>query len=150
MQPLLGEGSSAFLKGKFEPFSRYLAMGHTWRCPQLPHRARLPLLCVLCQGRPRPCSSRASRACVFFRISCLITGSSYMFFDSPVRDITLDLAIHNCIYRMRASGACQDFSSRSGERFQSIRPPSCPLAWLAPGWAACREDAGGGRCNVHQ
>ena len=78
-------GSLAFLRGKVEPFSRYLVMG-TPGGPQLPHRARLPILCLLCQGRPPPCSSRASRACVFFRISCLITGSAYMFFHSPVRD----------------------------------------------------------------
>ena len=31
LQLLLGEGSSAFLHGKFEPFSRYLATGDTWR-----------------------------------------------------------------------------------------------------------------------
>ena len=31
LQLLLGEGSSAFLIGKFEPSSRYLTMGDTWR-----------------------------------------------------------------------------------------------------------------------
>ena len=74
------------------------------------------------------------------------------FFTVPCGIIAyLDLAIRNCcIYRVRASGACRDFFSRSGERFKSIRPPSCPLAWLAPGGAACREHAGGGCCNVHQ
>ena len=102
--------------------------------PQFPHRACLPLLCLLCQGRPRPCSSRASRACV---LGChaLSQARHTCFFTVPCGIITsLDLAIHNCcIYRMRASGACRDFFSRRGERFQSIRPPSCPLAWHRAG-----------------
>ena len=67
-------------------------------CPQLPHRARPPLLCLLCQGRSRPCSSRASRALrVFFlgvhalsqaRHTCFLTVSCGII-------TSLDLAIHN-------------------------------------------------------
>ena len=75
----------------------------------------------------------------------------HVFYSPPCGIITsLDLAIRNFIYRMRASGACRDFFSRSRERFQSILPPSRPPAWLAPGRGACRAHAGGGRCNVHQ
>ena len=48
LQLLLGEGSSAFLEGKYEPFSRYLAMGDTWwsaippSCSPTPTRPTLP------------------------------------------------------------------------------------------------------------
>ena len=57
-----------FLKVNLSPF-RHTSRWGTPGSPQLPHRARLPLLCLLCQGRPRPCSSSAPRACVFSRIS---------------------------------------------------------------------------------
>ena len=52
--------------------------------------------------RFRPCCSPFGRA--------LITGSPYStcFFTVHCGIITsLDLAIHNCIYRMRASGSCR-------------------------------------------
>ena len=151
VQLLLGEGSSASLKGNFEPFLWYLAMRDTWRSatpsscsltPTLPAQPRAA------SAELRPC---LTGVCVFLGFHALSQAHRTCFFTIPRGIITsLDLAIHNCIYRMRASGACRDFFSRSGERFQSIRPPSCPLAWLAPSRAACREHAGGGHCNVHQ
>ena len=95
--------------------------------PQLSHRVPLHLLYLLCQGRPQPCSSRASRSCVFLRILCLITGSSYMFFTTPCGIIaSLDLAIHKCIYSTRPSEACRHFSRDAVKVFSRfVRHRNC-------------------------
>ena len=55
---------------------------------QVSHPARRPLLCPLCQGRPRPWSSRVPLAGVFLRISCLLCHGHavVIFIDSPLRD----------------------------------------------------------------
>ena len=74
LQLLRGEGSSAFLKGKFEPFSRYLAMGDTWRFASPSSCSPTPTLPRAASAVLKPC---------FFWISCLITGSPYMFFTVP-------------------------------------------------------------------
>ena len=94
LQLLLGEGSSAFLEGKFEPFSRYLAMGDTWRSasPSSCSPTRLPLLCLLCAkgglGRAQAVphgrvfffriSSQARHTC-FFTVPCGIITDNYLF-----------------------------------------------------------------------
>ena len=145
LQLLLGEASSSFLEGKFEPFSRYLAMGDTWRsatpssCSPTP---TLPTLPRAASAVLKPC---LTGACFFLDFMPHHRLAIHVFLQSRAGKLprwTLR-STTSCIYRMRASGACRDFCSRSGKRFQSIRPPSCPLAWLAPGRAACREHAGG-------
>ena len=76
---------SAYLKGEFEPFLRYLTMGDTCRSATPSSRSptlTLPTLPKAASAVVKPCLTDVCS----LRISCLITGSPYMFFDSPVRD----------------------------------------------------------------
>ena len=104
LQLLLGEGSSAFLKGNFEPFLRYLAMGDTWRsatpssCSPTP---TLPTLPRAASAVLKPCLTGVC----FFRISYLITGSPYVFFYSPVRDNYLFGCCCCCCYSLHCTPA---------------------------------------------
>ena len=134
LQLLLGEGSSAFFEGKFEPFSRYLAMGDTWR-------SATPSSCS-----PTPTLSTLPRAASAVLKPCL-TGvffldfmphhrlAIHVFFTVPCGTTTsLDLAIHNCIYRMRASGACRDFSREAVNIFSRfVRHRARWLGWHRAG-----------------
>ena len=147
---LCRERVSAFLRRNFEPFSQCLAMRCTSRPESPPILLANPLLCPLCQGRPRPCPSRVSRACVCMGVSCLyprLAIHTGVFF-SLVRGNYL---FGPCDLHMSTSGRF----SRGGERstvcrlmHERARRPALHPA--GPHVRSCRDmRAVHGRCNFH-
>ena len=99
-------------QGKFELFSRYLAMGDTWRPATPSSCSPTPTLPTLPRAAAAVLKPGLKGVCVFLGFHALSQARHTCFFTVPCGIITsLDLAIHNCIYLMRVSGACRDFFS---------------------------------------
>ena len=105
LQLLLGEGSSAFLKGKFEPFSRCLAMGGTWRsatpssCSPAPTPPTLPRAA---SAVLKPC---LTGVCFFFGFRALSQAHHTCFFTATCRIIYCTYTV--LVVRNKAAGQAE-------------------------------------------
>ena len=110
-------------------------MGDTWRfatpssCSPTP---TLPTLPRAASAVLKPC---LTGVCFFLEFHASSQACHTCFFTVPCGIITsLDLAIHNCIYRMRASGACWDFSRQAVNVFSRyVRHRARWLGWHRAG-----------------